>query len=136
MKHLLLAAGLLVAAHARAAEYDDAGDDLTEHPDHWLTLDGALRTRGALLDNFDLDRGLDPSGRPIFPVPASASGQLLTRADSRLRADLSAFAPAGGLAVKARFDAFDATPLASPDGQPSPEAARPRSELRLQRAYG
>ena len=43
---------------------------------------GSLRVREAALYNLDLDRGLDATGKPIFPVPLGG-GQELTSGDLR-----------------------------------------------------
>ncbi|MBE7453319.1 MAG: TIGR04551 family protein [Kofleriaceae bacterium] len=70
---------------------------------------GAFRIRQEALINLDLDRGLDPSGRPVFPVPLGG-GQVLDGGDLRLRTDLSLRAPGAGVAVHARLDVLDNLP--------------------------
>ena len=113
-----------------------------------VELDGSLRLRGEALRNFDLDRGLTPSGAPLFPVPlADPSGQTLTGADTRLRSDMSIFAPGSGVAVKLRIDVLDNLALGStPEGKPtsgraptpaaSPGQKSPSEALLVKRAYG
>ena len=55
-----------------------------------VKLDGYLRARAEDLYNLDLDRGLTPSGQPLFPVPlGNPSAQALTYADMRLRTDVA-----------------------------------------------
>lgn len=111
----------LLASDARATGYADYGRDLGAKPVEDVRLDGYYRVRGEALYNLDLDRGATPSGQLLYPVPlGSTSAQTLTRADMRLRTDLSIFAPGGMLAVKARIDALDDVALGSaPEGIPA-----------------
>ena len=130
MKRVALALLLVCApAVARAADFTEAGDDLAPRDRNFFSVDGALRIRGDVFYNLDLDRGLTPSGTPLFPVSRShPKSQTLSGADTRLRTDLAAFAPGGSLAVKGRVDVQDATAVG--DG-PAPQAA-----LRVKRLYG
>jgi uncharacterized protein (TIGR04551 family) len=98
-----------------------------------LEIGGGLRLRTALLRNLDLDRGLDASGMPLYPVPPGG-GQWHDGGDLRLRTDLAFHARGTGVAVKARVDWLDAqlgsmpeagtgrapTPTVSPGQRPSP----------------
>ncbi len=146
-----------VAAPVRADSGDglaDLGEELTprkyasprEHTE--IDLAGYLRLRGQDLYNLDLDRGLTPSGAPLFPVPiADPDGQSLHAADTRLRTDLAIYAPGTGVAVKLRVDVLDNLELGStPYGKPatgrvpSPAGSTgqqpPLDGFRIKRAYG
>jgi len=113
-----------------------------------IELDGGLRLRGEGLWNLDLDRGLTPSGAPLFPVPlADPRGQMLTGADMRLRTDLAIYPRGTGVAVKARFDLLDDVALGStPEGKPasgrapspaaSPGQVSPADAVRVKRVWG
>ncbi|HUH01775.1 MAG TPA: TIGR04551 family protein [Kofleriaceae bacterium] len=113
-----------------------------------VILHGSMRVRGEALYNLDLDRGLTPSGDPLFPVPvADPDGQTLTGADTRLRTDLAIYAPGTGVAVKLRVDVLDNLALGStPEGRPStgrapspaasPGQRPPTEAFRIKRAYG
>ena len=71
-----------------------------------VELHGYLRLRTESLYNLDLDRGLDPSGHPLFTIPLGG-GQTLGGGDLRFRSDV-AIRPAGsGVAIKARIDILD-----------------------------
>ncbi len=135
-----LALGLTGSGEALAAGFTDYDETLRAPHDHLVDFSGSLRLRGEVLDNLDLDRGPTPSGQLLYPVPLSdPKGQILTRADMRLRTDVGFFLPAGGLAVKVRLDAFDGMALGSaPVGIPSASTSQqPGSAvLRLKRAYG
>lgn len=102
----LLAATLLAPAGAHATGFTDAGQDLGSHAGSAVRVEGSLRARGAFLHNADLDRGLTPSGLPLFAIPRDG-GQTLSAGDARLRTDVSAFAPSGTLALRVRADVFD-----------------------------
>jgi uncharacterized protein (TIGR04551 family) len=117
-----LAAGALGASEARAAGLMELGAALTPPPQaRTFTLTGALRGRGDLLHNLDLDRGLDRDGQPLFATPLSdPRGQTLSAADLRLRTDASARAAGGQVAVHARLDWLDNVALG---GAPLGEAA-------------
>lgn len=132
--------GALGERHAAAAA--GAGGGLS------LDVAGALRVRGEALVNLDLDRGVTPSGAPLFPVPlADPSGQTLTTADMRLRTDWAFAAPGTGVRVVVRVDVLDNLALGStPEGRPatgraptpaaSPGQQPPADALRVKRAYG
>lgn len=136
----LLALLAAPSAPALATGFTDLGQDLVPETDTWVDVHGAMRVRGELLWNLDLDRGLTPSGRPLFPVPLSdPERQDLWHADMRVRTDLAFYAPFGGVAVKLRIDAFDNLALGShPDGIPSATTSQraPEDVLRIKRAYG
>ena len=99
------------APRARATGFEEVGSELRPRDKTELELHGAFRTRAEVLSNLDLDRGLTPSGQPLFPVPASG-GQNLVYADQRFRTDFAAYAPFGGVAVKAGSAWLDGAPLA------------------------
>lgn len=117
MRGVFLVAGLVVAIGAGAARGDDGGaagqadvevgsgsDLFGSGQGLAVDLGGELRGRGELLDNLDLDRGLTPSGQPLFPVGAE-DGEPIGRSDARLRAELDARLVGAGLAVHAGVDA-------------------------------
>jgi uncharacterized protein (TIGR04551 family) len=136
----LAALVLAVPTAARATGYTDIGDDIRAHEKLSVELDGYLRTRGEALYNLDLDRGLLPSGQPLYPVPlGEPKGQFLVNGDMRLRTDLAFYAPGGGVAVKVRLDTLDNMALGSrPEGVPYASLTqRPTGTLfSLRRAYG
>lgn len=139
MKRLALALALS-AARAGATGFEEHGRDLGAQPAEEIRLDGYYRVRGEALVNLDLDRGPTPSGQLLYPVPlGSRSGQTLTRADMRLRADLAIYAPGGMMAVKARIDALDDVALGSaPEGIPAGSGTQ-RTEgetLTVKRVWG
>ncbi len=125
---------------ARATGFTDTGQDIVPRQETTVKLEGYLRARAESLYNLDLDRGLTPSGRPLFPVPAGdPNGQTLNYADMRLRTDLAVYAPFGGLAVKTRIDWLDNVALGgNSDGIPSASTTQlsPPSAMRVKRAYG
>ena len=135
----LVALASLAAPPAGATPFERLGAGL-ERPGPVVALDGGLRVRGELLHNLDLDRGLTPSGRPLFPVPLSdPSAQALSQADLRLRTDLTLRHPGAGVGVKLRVDVLDAVgfgstaaglPAAAATQSPPPEA------FVLKRAWG
>lgn len=140
MKRLLVVACVLsLPGAAHATGFSDYGHDL-EAPENVFEIDGALRLRGELLHNLDLDRGPTPSGEVLFPVPLSdPSGQTLTRADMRFRTDLTFYVPLGQVAVKARIDALDNVALGSAaEGVPSTSTRQSSDEsfIRVKRLYG
>lgn len=51
----------------------------------FLELDGYLRVRGDLFDDFDLGRGLDTNGLPLFTQPLRNPGSRSTLATANLR---------------------------------------------------
>ncbi|HOX46723.1 MAG TPA: TIGR04551 family protein [Myxococcota bacterium] len=134
----LLAAGL--PGPAGATGFTDIGQDLEQRAETEVEVHGALRLRGELLYNLDLDRGVDPAGEPLYPVPpGDPTGQLLTNVDMRLRTDLSLFVPRAQLAVKLRVDVLDNLGLGSdPSGPPVGTVSQEAPELafRVKRAYG
>lgn len=120
----VLALGWIGAPRALAQGFHDVGDDIRAHedPDDFtFELHGYLRLRGEILSNLDLDRGLTPSGDPLFAVPLDdPDAQELYQADMRLRADVSVYAPGGAIAIHTRFDVLDNLTLGStPDDIPS-----------------
>ena len=134
------ATALLAAGEARATGFTDVGQDI-ERRERWgAEVSGYLRTRGELLHNLDLDRGLTPSGDPLFPVSASdPRRQMLTHWDMRLRTDVAVYAPGNMVAVKARIDTLDNVSLGSaPEGIPSATVSqRATGDLvRVKRAWG
>lgn len=143
----------LAALGARADSYSDLGKDLesrrfvSPRESTELDLSGYLRFRGDGLYNLDLDRGLTPSGQPIFPVPLDGQGQLLTTADTRLRTDLALYPRGMGVAIKSRIDVLDNLVLGStPEGRPSsaraatpaasPGQRAPESAFLIRQAWG
>jgi uncharacterized protein (TIGR04551 family) len=128
-----------VSADARATGLSDHGQDLHAAPESVLEAHGYFRTRGAVFHNLDLDRGPTPSGQTLYPLPLdNPTGQALTLADMRIRSDLAAYWPNGGLAVKVRLDGLDNVALGSaPEGAPSVSLSqRPEGALLVRRAYG
>ena len=125
---------------ARATGFTDIGQDLVPRDKPEVTLHGYFRVRADGLDNFDLDRGLTPSGDPLFPVSRSdPRAQWLTYGDMRLRTDIAIYAPGATVAVKARIDTLDNFPLGgSADGIPSASTTQRASSdaMRVKRAYG
>ncbi|HEY5926643.1 MAG TPA: TIGR04551 family protein [Kofleriaceae bacterium] len=104
-----------------------------------LVVHGMFRLREMGLYNLDLDRGLDSTGQPLFPVPLSG-GQFLDAGDMRARTDLAAYAPGVGVAVKARIDWLDNVALGgSPDlagGSPATSSGQRPTTVVLKRAWG
>jgi uncharacterized protein (TIGR04551 family) len=125
------------ASMAGATGFSDYGQDLRVEPERVLDADGYLRLRASVLHNLDLDRGATPSGELFYPVPLGG-GQLLSLADMRLRSDLRAYWPDGGVAVKARIDALDNIALGSaPTGIPAASTSqRGEGAVVVKRAYG
>ncbi|MFT3697259.1 MAG: TIGR04551 family protein [Kofleriaceae bacterium] len=104
-----------------------------------VKIHGYLRVREAGLYNLDLDRGLDTTGKPIFPVPLGG-GQMLNSSDMRARTDLAVYAPGVGVAMKARIDWLDNVALGgNPDlagGAPSTSGGQNPSYVVVKRAWG
>ncbi len=102
-------------------------------------IGGYARMRGELQHNYDLDHGPTPGGQLLYPLPlGNPSRQLLTRADMRLRTDLSAQAPRGWVQMTVRFDVLDNVALGSaPAGIPAATTSQvsPPNVLRVKRAY-
>ncbi|NUO51306.1 MAG: TIGR04551 family protein [Polyangiaceae bacterium] len=134
---LIASAIALASADASASGLTDYGSDLRA-PDSVLRFDGYFRTRGALLYNLDLDRGPTPSGQVLFPVPLERTGQWLTMADMRGRADIGIFAPWGDMAIKSRIDVLDNVALGSaPEGIPAASTTQSTDPwISLRRLYG
>ncbi|HEY3355568.1 MAG TPA: TIGR04551 family protein, partial [Polyangia bacterium] len=137
---LCFALALAAPRPAAATGFTDLGQDISRHTEMGVAFGGYFRLRTEGLYNLDLDRGLTPSGQPLFPVPLSdPTSQWLSHADMRLRTDVAFFAPGGALAVKLRVDVLDNLTLGStPDGVPgfSNSQAPPRAAFRVKRAYG
>ncbi len=136
----LILGSVAVTNVARATGFTDIGLDFPKNEKFEFKLDGYMRVRAEQLYNLDLDRGLLPSGQPLFPVPLDdPKGQWLNHADMRLRTDASIYAPGGGVAVKVRLDTLDNVALGSmPDGIPYASLTQ-RSQgsiFSLRRAYG
>jgi uncharacterized protein (TIGR04551 family) len=131
---------LLWSSAAGATGFTDLGEDIVPRTDTAVRVNGYFRARADDFYNLDLDRGLTPSGKPLFPVPVDdPNGQSITYADMRLRTDVAVYAPGGGLAAKARLDLLDNVPLGSnSEGIPSASAsqASPAGAFRIKRAYG
>lgn len=137
----------LLALPSFASGLADHGEDLYPREKLELQLNGYLRTRGELLENFDLDRGTTPSGRALFATPlGNPTAQSLYNADLRVRTDLALYAPFAAVAVKMRMDLIDdvvlgSTPVLSPGTGNAPTPATspgqlPHTLFRLKRAYG
>ncbi len=126
------------AADEPQRSFSDLGYDLEGEPETMIELDGYFRSRGEILHNLDLDRGLTPSGEPLYPTPlGDSSRQTLRHSDMRLRTDLRAYSPIGAAAVNLRVDVFDNVGFGSrPDGPPQSTASqRPVETLSIKRAY-
>lgn len=141
---LALAASLaaLVPVGASAQGFHEVGEGIRAHedPDDFsVEVHGYFRGRGELLENLDLDRGLTPSGDPLFPVPADEpDGQTLYEADMRLRTDLSIYAPGGSVAIHTRLDVLDNLAVGStPDDIPAATVGQRTLDnaLHLRRAW-
>jgi uncharacterized protein (TIGR04551 family) len=141
---LLLALGCALPAFASGLM--DHGEDIFPRETTEVKLTGYFRVRSDLLHNLDLDRGTDPTGQPLFPVPlADPNGQDLFSTDARLRTDLAVYAPFATIAVKVRTDLLDdlvlgSTPVLSPGSGTSPTPAaspgqQPSAVLHVRRAY-
>ncbi len=144
MRALVAAAlgGALALAEslAGATGFTDIGEDIVPRTDTAVRVNGYMRVRGEDLYNLDLDRGLTPSGKPLFPVPfGDPRAQAITDADMRLRTDVAVYAPGGMVAVKARVDVLDNVQLGSNAPDIPNEATTqlsPASAFRVKRAYG
>ncbi len=108
-------------ALSRPGAFTAFGEGLRDRERTELVVHGYFRTRGELLGNLDLDHGLTPSGRSLYPVPlADPAGQTLTHADLRGRLDFSLFPTGSSVAVRGRVDLLDNLALGSaPEGPPS-----------------
>jgi uncharacterized protein (TIGR04551 family) len=143
----LVVAALLLPALASASGLQDYGNELMPGEPAGVRLSGYFRLRGEALDNLDLSRGPTPSGRALFPQPLSEpTASLLTAADGRLRTDIVAQGPGGGVAAVARIDWLDnvqlgSTPFVTPGFGTSPTPAAtpgqvPSVNAKLRFAYG
>ena len=133
---------LLAGTSASAQGFHDTGDDIRAHedPDDFtFELHGYFRGRGESLTNLDLDRGVGPSGDPLFAVPLDdPRAQTLYQADMRMRADVSVYAPGGVVAIHTRLDVLDNLTLGStPDDIPSATVGQRALDnaLHLRRAW-
>ncbi len=130
----------LTAGSARATGWYEMGQDMVPREKTAVDVSGYLRTRGEALYNLDLDRGLTPSGNPLYPVSiADPKAQTLTHWDMRLRTDVSLYAPGSMVAVKARLDFLDNLALGSlPNDVPAATTSQrsPTDAVRVRRAYG
>lgn len=137
---LLSLAALCLSQPPRHAGFDEVARSVGVENARWWDVGLALRLRETLYYNLDLDHGLTPSGEPLFPTPdGDPEGQLLHGADMRLRVDLSARTPTGGMGVFIQLDALDNLRLGStPEGIPSATTSQrpPESAMVLRRAYG
>jgi uncharacterized protein (TIGR04551 family) len=126
---------------AIAQSFGELGQGFIPPLDAKVELNGALRVRGEMLNNYDLDHGLTPSGKPLYPVPlGDPDGQTLSQADMRLRTDVRAYAPFGTVRVNARIDVLDNMILGStPVGGPTTSTTQlaPSDQVfRVKRAWG
>ena len=127
------------SSHASATGFEEVGAELRARDKTEIELHGTFRTRAEVLHNLDLDRGLTPSGQPLFPVPSNG-GQSFLYGDQRLRTDFAAYALGGGVAIKTRIDVLDDVALGGdPVGIPSASSTQ-RTDgpgaLRVKRAWG
>lgn len=103
-----------------------------------VTLHGSLRLRESRLYNFDLDRGLDSRGQPLFAVPLGG-GQTLDEGDLRARTDIAIYARGVGVAVKGRIDWLDNVALGgTPDlanGAPATTSGQQASYAVVKRGW-
>jgi uncharacterized protein (TIGR04551 family) len=131
---------LLWTARARATGFTDIGEDIVPRTEAEAHLDGYMRLRAYDYYDMDLNRGLTPSGQPLFPVPlGDPNAKSLTYADMRLRTDIAAYAPGATVAVKARVDVLDNVALGSnSEGVPTATttALSPPGAFHVKRAYG
>ncbi len=137
----LLAVLLLWATpgHAASGTFTELGQGLVDRAETGVELHGALRLRGELLGNLDLDRGPTPSGQLLFPVSLSdPNAQVLRHADMRLRTDVDIYAPRGAVALHVRVDLLDNVGLGDrPSGPPMASLGQQTdaANLRIRRAW-
>jgi uncharacterized protein (TIGR04551 family) len=140
MRWALVGAILLLSRTASATGFTDTGEDIVPRDKFDYRVDGYFRLRGAMLYDLDLDRGLTPSGQPLFPVDLSnPSNKTLYAWDARLRTDVAIYAPGGTMAVKARIDVLDNITLgANAQGIPSASTQYEQGArtFRIKWAYG
>lgn len=131
---------ILFCASANATGFTDVGEDLHPRDKTEVVVDGYWRVRAEALNNLDLDRGLTPSGEPLFPVPIDdPNGQTLTYADMRLRTDLAIYSFGGQVAIKGRIDVLDNVAMGSNAvGIPAGSATQrsPNDAFHVKRLYG
>jgi uncharacterized protein (TIGR04551 family) len=131
---------VIFAAPAHATGFTDVGDDLHPRDKTEVVIDGYWRVRAEALNNFDLDRGLTPSGQPLYAVPADdPNGQTLTYADMRLRTDLAIYSFGGQVAIKGRLDVLDNVAMGSnTTGIPAASTSQqsPNDAFHVKRLYG
>ena len=141
---LLLSATLALAAAPEPEEpstqgLGNYGATLGRRRAKIWSIGGYARMRGELQHNYDLDHGPTPGGQLLYPVPlGNPRRQLLTRADMRLRTDLSAHAPRGWVQMTVRFDVLDNVALgSSPAGIPAATTSQVSGPdvVRVKRAY-
>jgi uncharacterized protein (TIGR04551 family) len=127
-----------IAPAASATGFTDAGQDLHPREKTEFDIHGYFRTRTEVLSNLDLDRGLTPSGAPIYPVPAGG-GQNFFYGDMRFRTDVNVYALGGGVAIRGRFDVLDNVAMGgAPQGFPSGSSTQVASSgaFRVKRVWG
>jgi len=105
VKALIVLAVIAGVAHADDVDLQ-AMSTADDSPWPTLELGAAARARAGYLYNFDLDRGLTPSGQPLFPVP-DESAQAIAVRDLRLRGDLTVRSRGGTMDLKLRLDVTD-----------------------------
>ena len=111
MRSLIVLFLVLIADVVDAQHFMEVGEGLYKRDEMKIHLNGALRLRGSMLYNLDLDRGITPSGHTLYPLLAhDPSEQNLMATDTRLRLDTSIF-PKGSVAIKSRVDLFEYTAL-------------------------
>ncbi len=139
LKTTLLVVLCALPCTALSGTFTELGRGLVDRKNTAVALHGALRLRGELLGNLDLDRGPTPSGQILFPVSLSdPDAQVLRHADMRLRTDIDIFAPRGTVALHVRLDLLDNVGLgARPDGPPMASLGQQTdaSSLRIRRAW-
>ena len=121
-----------------ANNFAELGANLFDSDERWVDWRAEFRVRGALMNNLDLDRGVTPSGEPLFPVPLSdPTAQLVTHADMRARFDFGFHAPGTGVALRLRIDALDNVVMGSrPDGPPAATVGQTSdASIVIRRAY-
>lgn len=135
---LVALASALMISNAHATGFTDLGQDIQSRGETIAEIDGHFRVRSEWLGNLDLDRGLGPTGQPLYPVPlGDPDSQWLTHSDMRLRTDLTLYAPRGQVAVKLRVDMLDNLALGStPAGPPQNTISQEPSQfLNIERVY-
>ncbi|MFU8803655.1 MAG: hypothetical protein ACNA8W_07605, partial [Bradymonadaceae bacterium] len=124
-------------AFAQASDFTDLGDEIAGRTEGYVEWNAAFRTRGEILHNLDLNRGLTPSGSPLHPTPLDPGSNSLRHADMRLRLDLAAFSPVGDMALRSRVDVLDNLSFGStPSGLPqSTVTQEPIQALSIKHVY-